>query len=348
MNKFMNLSFENNSVLPLYMQIANAVVNNIQKGNLNIHEKMPSINTFSKKYSVSRDTVEKAYKVLKQRKILVAKKGKGTFVNSSRIIVKTKVLFLINKPSQYKLEVYNAFTKDLGEDYLVNFEVYHCDEVLFFNLLEQNLHTYDYFVIMPHFNTSSDERQNFSETVLKLIKSISSDRLIILDNNDLKLGNQCIEIFQDFERDTFEGLNNAYFKIKKYQELILVTPKRFNYSYIDKITNACKKFCNYHEFGFKVLNEVSHNTIVGKENLFIVLEDDDLVKLLDKLNQLKLELGRDVGVIAFNETPFKRLLGISVMSTNFKLMGETAASMMLNRQKSKVKNKFCFIDRISC
>ncbi len=43
----------------------------------------------------------------------------------------------------------------------------------------------------------------------------------------------------------------------------------------------------------------------------------------------------------------KDLLRISVVSTDFKTMGETAAQMILNNKKGEVKNPFNFIDRES-
>ena len=43
----------------------------------------------------------------------------------------------------------------------------------------------------------------------------------------------------------------------------------------------------------------------------------------------------------------KDLLGISVISTDFDVMGELAADMILNNKKGKIKNPFNFIDRQS-
>ena len=52
-------------------------------------------------------------------------------------------------------------------------------------------------------------------------------------------------------------------------------------------------------------------------------------------------------LVLYNDTPLKELLGITVISTDFKVMGETAANMILNKQKGKVKMPFNFIDRDS-
>ncbi len=73
----------------------------------------------------------------------------------------------------------------------------------------------------------------------------------------------------------------------------------------------------------------------------------DLVNLINQIRENELVLGEDVGVISYNDTPLKELLGIAVMSTDFKVMGEMAAQMILSNQKGRFKVPFNFIDRKS-
>ena len=58
-------------------------------------------------------------------------------------------------------------------------------------------------------------------------------------------------------------------------------------------------------------------------------------------------MGKDVGVISYTDTPLKDLLGITVISTDFDAMGETAAYMIQSRKQEVVKNAFHFINRDS-
>jgi DNA-binding LacI/PurR family transcriptional regulator len=80
-----------------------------------------------------------------------------------------------------------------------------------------------------------------------------------------------------------------------------------------------------------------------------VLEDSDLAELVRQARRSSLALGKDVGILAFNETPLKEVLadGITVVSTDHELMGRTAALLMLNHQAEKVKNPFKLIRRSS-
>ncbi|GAA4291114.1 GntR family transcriptional regulator [Aestuariibaculum suncheonense] len=349
MDLLKDLYFNSDNKTPIYLQIANCILDNVKNGNIKNDAQLPSINVFSKEYKVSRDTVEKAYKVLKSRDIVVGTKGLGSFIKvNNQDVSKVKVLFLINKVSPYKLEVYNAFIKTLGEDYHIDFEIYHCNELLFLSLIEKNLNKYNYYVIMPHFKQLSSEDFNFKRKSKKLLEKIPRSNIILLDNNDMNIDGDIIEIFQDFENDIFNTLTDGLNEIKNYKRLNLIITEADTFPYLQKISKGFIKFCNEFSFDFKILNQIDENTNLNSWDLFIVIEDEDLVTLLDLLSDKKeLVLGKNLGVISYNETPFKRLLDIAVISTDFKHMGETAAHMILNKLRGKIKNPFTLIKRNS-
>ena len=68
------------SRVPKYQQIVNSVISGISNGYLSIDEKIPSINEVSEEFYLSRDTVEKAYNILKEQKIITSVKGKGFYI----------------------------------------------------------------------------------------------------------------------------------------------------------------------------------------------------------------------------------------------------------------------------
>ena len=87
--------------------------------------------------------------------------------------------------------------------------------------------------------------------------------------------------------------------------------------------------------------------ILKKGDLFITIVEDDLVNLINQIRDNEFVIGTDIGVLSYNDTPLKELLGISVVSTDFNTMGKTAAQMILNNEKGNIKNPFKFIDRAS-
>ncbi len=77
--------------------------------------------------------------------------------------------------------------------------------------------------------------------------------------------------------------------------------------------------------------------------------EDDLVVLLGKIKLTKLKVGKDVGIISYNETPWKQFIldGITTISTDFKKMGEMAAQKVLDNDKSRVEVPFALTLRNS-
>jgi hypothetical protein len=51
--------------------------------------------------------------------------------------------------------------------------------------------------------------------------------------------------------------------------------------------------------------------------------ENDLVLLVEKIIETKLEVGKHVGVISYNETPSKKIIlnGITTISTDFHFIG---------------------------
>jgi DNA-binding transcriptional regulator YhcF (GntR family) len=343
--KFLNINED--SRIPKYQQIVDSIINNISLGNLKMDQKIPSINMFSEEFYLSRDTVEKAYSILKERNIITSIRGKGYYISRTKLISKVNILFLINKLSSYKLKTYNYFIDAIGANSHTDLNIYHCDESLFLNLLDKNKSAYDYFIIMPHFKTDDLKHVSFTENVIKAIKKIPRDKLILLDNIKEEIDGNLIAIYQDFENDIYNALNEGASKIKKYKKIMLIYPDKAVYPYPRRILHGFRKFCIEHKLDFEVLDKIYDDMILKNGDLFITIEEADLVNLVKQVREDEYKLGSDIGIISYNDTPLKELLGITVISTDFKVMGETAANMILNKQKGKVKMPFNFIDRDS-
>jgi len=342
---FKFIEIDENSRIPKYRQIVDSMIYNVSLGNFKIDEKIPSINRFSEEFYLSRDTVEKAYSILKERKIITSIRGKGYYINRTQLLSKINILFLVNKLSSYKLKTYNSFISTLGANAYTDLHIYHCDESIFLNLMEKYKSAYDYYVIMPHFKTDDLKHISFTEAVVNAIKKIPKQKLVILDNVKLHMEGEIVEIFQDFENDIYEALKKGISKIEAYQKIILIYPDKSIYPFPRRILHGFRKFCVEFNLNFEILSEVYDEMILKKGDLFITIEESDLVNLVKQIRDDEFVMGKDIGVISYNDTPLKELLGITVMSTDFKVMGETAAQMILDKKKGKFKVPFNFIDR---
>ena len=343
MMKFIKI--DEDSRIPKYQQIIDSIIHNISIGNLTIDQKIPSINMFSEEFYLSRDTVEKAYGILKERNIITSIRGKGFYISRTKLISKVNILFLVNKLSTYKLRTYNHFIDAIGAN--SHTDLHHCSETLFLNLLNKNKSAYDYFIIMPHFKTEGLKHVSFTEKVVEAIKSIPRNKLIILDNIKPNIEGSLREIYQDFENDIYDALKSGLSKIEKYKKIMLIYPNKSVYPYPRRILHGFRKFCAEHQLDFEVLDKIYDDMILKKGDLFITIEESDLVNLVKQVREDEFKIGEDIGIISYNDTPLKELLGITVMSTDFKIMGETAAHMILNKETGQVKVPFNFIERDS-
>lgn len=262
MMKFIRIN--ENSRVPKYQQIVDSIIHNISIGNFSIDQKIPSINMLSEEFYLSRDTVEKAYNILKERNIISSIRGKGYYITQTKLISKINILFLVNKLSSYKMRTYNSFIDSIGANSHTDLHIYHCDESLFLNLLEKNKSAYDYYVIMPHFKTEDLRHVSFTEKVLKILNKMPKERLVILDNNKPGVEGDIIEIYQDFENDIYLALKEGLLKIKKYKKMFLVYPQKAIYPYPKRILHGFRKFCMAYAIDFEILEHIYDDMILKK------------------------------------------------------------------------------------
>ncbi|MCB0567590.1 MAG: LacI family DNA-binding transcriptional regulator, partial [Phaeodactylibacter sp.] len=88
---------------------------------------------------------------------------------------------------------------------------------------------------------------------------------------------------------------------------------------------------------------------IQKNEVYINLMEDDLVTLIKRVKHMGLKVGKEVGVISYNETPLKEILldGITIISTDFQQLGETAARLILQNEKMHIANPFRLVVRNS-
>ncbi len=330
-----NLIFDRKSSKPLNLQIADAIMCQIEKGILQEGTALPSINDFNEKFSVARDTVERSYKELKKRGYIFSVKGKGYFIISAKQ-KKIKVLFIFNKISNFKKIIYYSFINTLADIATVDIEIHHYNPFLLNDIITKNLGKYNYYVVMPHFEANS----NLGECE-KIVQRIPKEELVLLDKFLPEIA--CDKaVFQDFQNDIYNILNESKIELKKYNNIVLHFPIDSNHP--EEITSGVKAFCKETNKSFKIAL-IDNKISLMKGTLFIVISDDDLVTLIRQLKLSTFKIGKDIGIISFNETELKSLLDITVVTTDFEQMGITAADMIAKGKNAIVKNPFHMIKR---
>lgn len=328
------------SRIPKYKQLIKRILTDIQDGTLKYGDKLPSINESSEELYLARDTVERAYKRLREMGIIQPVKGKGYYINTVDSPDKIKVLLIFNKLSNYKKIIYQSFIETLGDKATVHLQIHHYDTQIFHNILSEHMGSYNYYVIIPHF-------KDLAKETLQLINQIPKDRLLLLDKNLEQIQGDYSAVYQDFQNDIYEALMQGIDLLKKYQRLVFILPEEQEKKALN-IQGGFQKFCGLTKMKYKIIENKEFRDVT-KGDAYISMEESDLVSIIKFSREKGYKIGRDIGVLSFNDTPLKEVLedGISVISTNFSRMGSLAAELILDKRRQKVRNEFIFVRRKS-
>ena len=327
------------SSTPKYLQIINSIVTGIETQSIRVNDKLPSINEVSANFDVSRDTVEKAYRKLKARGLISSVPGKGYYITNTNYRPRRKIFLLFNKLSAHKKIIYDAFVNTLGENVSIDFFVYHNNFRIFKDLLLNNDGSYTHYVIISHFFTGEEKAR-------EIINQLPKHKLFLLDKKIEGITGTYAALYQPFEEDIYQAMQEARPDLAKYRQLKIIFPP---HTYHAKgILKGFQRFCIEQGIPGKIVPDIGREPISAGE-AYITLMEDDLVTLIKKTKQENLKVGQDLGIISYNENPLKEILldGITVMSTDFQGMGVKAAEMILNNDLSHVENPFTLIRRNS-
>jgi len=333
------ISINVDSITPKYQQIVSSILSGIESGKIEKEDILPSINDLSFGLDASRHTIERAYNELKAMGVVKSFPGKGYFIGNTQFAQPFKIMLLFNKLSSHKKILYDAFAATLGASAAIDFYIYNNDFNYFKKLLLDRIEDYSKFVIIPHFIESTGREY-------EVINSIPKEKLILIDKLEPGVTGNFGAVYEDFENDIYGALEQLVNRLSKYNTLKIIFPEHSYYS--KDILTGFRKFCGEYAFDYEILSSLKNETIT-LGTVYINLMEDDLVELLEKIIALNLQVGKDVGVISYNETPLKKFIlnGITTISTDFDLMGEKAAETVLKSLKSHVAIPFMVTERDS-
>ena len=322
-NIYRFLKIDEQSITPKYLQIANSVLHALEINAIPKDYLLPSINDLSYELEISRDTAEKALRHLKSLGVIGSVPGKGYFIANTDFKQTIKVILVFNKLSAHKKIIYDSFAARLGDQAAIDFYIYNNNFSLFKKLIKNRKNDYTHYVIIPHFLEGNDNAND-------VINEIEGGQLILLDKLISGINREYGAVYENFEKDILSALKEALPQLSKYQTLKIVFPE-YTY-YPEEILKGFHSFCSEYAFNHSVVHHLADES-VNRGEVFINVMEDDLVVLLEKIQGSQLKVGKDVGIISYNETPWKRFIlnGITTISTDFNKMGEMVADMVLNK-----------------
>ncbi len=285
----------------------------MRDGKLEVGDALPSITAISKQFSCARETVVKAYSILKKQGILVSQPGKGFFLASDTPSLLPKVLLMLNNLTPYMEVLYNSFMQSLKGKASVDVFFHHHNIEVFKNIVDSSIGKYHSYIIKPFENEEID----------KIFEAFDDSELLILDKRD-GINAKRSYIAQDFIEDFYSCLCETSERFKKYNTVYLVFPKLLSHPMY--CISAFEKFVNKYSVRSKCIGGIEKNK-VEKGGCYIVLNDHELVDLLRICREKKFHIGKDIGIVSYNDTPMKEFIGegITVYTADFAMMGREAA-----------------------
>ncbi|MBI9041846.1 GntR family transcriptional regulator [Lutibacter sp.] len=310
------ISIQHKSDIPKYQQIVNSINDAISKKNIEVGDLLPSVNSICKAHKISRDTIFKAYSILKENGVIDSVPNKGYYVASDT----RKILLVLDTFKAYKEVLYHSFTNNLPDNIITDIQFHHYNIDNFKTIINNSVGKYYKYVVMGFDHASVPE----------VLTKINTEKLLLIDWN-ICASEGCNYIFQDFGKAFGDVLNEAVNLFKKYKEVKFLYPTFTNHP-IESV-QYFERFCKEEKIKYQILTNPK-DFIIEKHTAYISVSDRVLGSFLEQCREKDYEPGVDVGFLSYNETPMKKFIykGITVVSTDFKELG-TKAAEFINQDK---------------
>lgn len=321
-----------------YLQFIEHITTLIKNKDLTIGDQLASVKILSKTLGLGKDTIIKGLGILMEKGILESVYRKGFFVKKTDITQEFRIFLLFDEFTAYREDIYNSFRDNLKDIAEIEVFFHHNNLKSFKKLIEENLSNYTHFVIITYLN----------ENVGNIFNQLPAGKKIILDYLEEGLKGEFGAVYQDFENDFYNSLVTLQKIIKKYKRIVLINATNLKHDQLRK--KACKNFCT--KFGYTMVTAGKFdNNNFKMGDLYITIEKNGFedVAVIKATQQNKWKLGKEVGLLSFDDTIIKEVLegGISVISTDFKMMGTIAADMIKENKMVQCKNPVKVIIRKS-
>ncbi len=301
------------NALSKHEQLVLGIMDAIKSGHLKVGDQLPSINVMVDEVGFARKTIVKAYEELKDKGLVESKKTKGYFVVSNKTDIYLKIALIMYSFQRFQQEFYNSLRKELEDKVQIDVFFHHNNEEVFETIFSNINGKYGMYIVAPIINDASK----------KILRTLSPEKLIIVDRF-IDLGPDYTYITQEFKESTYAILEILLPKIKKYKHNVLFY--RNDRDYPKGILKSLRKFTQDNGFTLDVQKNYESNSLM-RDTMYFAISDSDLWLLLKDCRERDFRIGKDVGVLSFNDHVVKELVsgGITTISTNFNQMALTTA-----------------------
>lgn len=312
-----------------YLQLVDHIHALIEKNDLHIGDRIPSLNQLQDQLGMSKETVLKGLNYLLEKGIIESVYRKGYYVKKKQVEHSYRILLLLDKMNTMREQIYQSLLVETKGTAAIDVYFHHHNFNVFRNIITENINNYTHFVIVTFLKDDPSS----------IINLIPPNKRIIIDYNQLGLSGNYTAIYQDYEYDIYNSLSLLKNNIQKYQRIILIAHPEALHA--EHVINGFVRYCEESSINYDIIPDVDE-TKFKKHTAFITFSryDSDDVSIIKLAKKHGFTLGEDIGLISYNDTDVKEILegGITVISTDFRAMGKAAAKAVLQKKTLNERN----------
>lgn len=312
-----------------YLQLVDHIHALIEKNDLHIGDRIPSLNQLQDQLGMSKETVLKGLNYLLEKGIIESVYRKGYYVKKKQVEHSYRILLLLDKMNTMREQIYQSLLVETKGTAAIDVYFHHHNFNVFRNIITENINNYTHFVIVTFLKDDPSS----------IINLIPPNKRIIIDYNQLGLSGNYTAIYQDYEYDIYNSLTLLQNNIQKYQRIILIAHPEALHA--EHVINGFVRYCEESSINYDIIPDVDE-TKFKKHTAFITFSryDSDDVSIIKLAKKHGFTLGEDIGLISYNDTDVKEILegGITVISTDFRAMGKAAAKAVLQKKTLNERN----------
>lgn len=312
-----------------YLQLVDYINRLIETDQLRIGDRLPSLKQLEKQFSISKETVLKGLNHLLEKGIIESVYRKGYYVKKKSVDHAYRIFLLLDKMNILRDKFYHSLFEELKDKADIDVYFHHHNFKVFEKLIRENLNSYTHYVVATFLKDDPS-------TVLNLIPP---QKRIIVDYHQPKLQGTYTAIYQDFQSDIYDALTELQPQLDKYELLILIVP--YEALHAKLVIDGFLHFCQEHTYKYVIQHEITADNL-KKGNVYITFSryDTDDVELIKLTRANNYKLGRDIGLISYNDTAVKEILegGLTVISSDFEEMGRKVAEAITSKQAIQQRN----------
>ncbi|WP_373515216.1 GntR family transcriptional regulator [Persicitalea sp.] len=318
-----NVAFNDHDQLPKYLQIVDAIVQDIERGTLSAGDRLPSLNEACAEWYLSKDSVKRAYGTLHQRGFVTSVTRKGFYVAGSPKRHALRVLIVAGQLTEGVKELHDAIASSMTREAILDVSSYNYQRQLLCQLLDKHLGDYHYFVMMPHLIGQD-------AATLQCLRNVPSRKLILIGNEWPETLQHGYRLRYGGEEALYEALVSHVYVLRKYIRLNLVLSEQDCFD-ADSI-RAFRRFCVAYGFDFQMIDDLQESDVQPGQAYFVA-DSRLLLTVIARCQQSGWGLGKQVGVVSFVENDYTRLLagGVTVIGRPSAEVGRLVAQILCNQ-----------------